>query len=715
MPQKTNKKISFSIPLIILFVIVLMFLLTIQTYFTATITKKELIKSKGDDFLALTQTLADYVELELSSNEHLLSVYAQAVALSKAISDLEANQKDGTINTRHMDINQINDELLTKIAQNNPYFENIFIADTEGRIYASTDKSIVGVNISNREYFQKVVKQGQSSFTTQSALISKATGELTIVQSAQILAGNDIQGMLGASLNLSKFGKEMILEKEIGETGYPYIIDGNATFLVHPDKDTVFTSAHDISQVFNKILSNDKASDVIEYTLNGDRKSGAYAKIPYLNWTVCLAINQEEALHLNITLKRILFLFNFILLVISAGLISIYIRLRLIKKINNMERLMGLASEGLLTERSDDKGSDEIASISRYFNTLLNSFGTFFRKLSGSLQDLEDVGTDLSSHMEETAAAVHQIRTNVDSSLMRIDSQEESVSSTVSTVEEMTQNIQALDRNIAQQKLQIQQSSTAVEQMISQIKAVSSSTDKGEEVMKALNTSSLKGQENIEEVSELVKEIADQSQKLEQANTLIAGIASQTNLLAMNAAIEAAHAGNAGRGFAVVADEIRKLAEQSTLQSGQVKTTINEINNSIQNVVNRSDSSRTSFEEILDRTQKMMEISTEISNSMDEQVAGSNQVIQALADMQLVGEEVSHGSKEMTDGNRVILEAVETLKQNSYEVSQSMKEIGNGINEINQSVTAVSELSIKNRTSIDVVRTESSHYQFEEK
>jgi methyl-accepting chemotaxis protein len=250
--------------------------------------------------------------------------------------------------------------------------------------------------------------------------------------------------------------------------------------------------------------------------------------------------------------------------------------------------------------------------------------------------------------------------------------------------------------------------------MIAQIKAVSSSTEEAERLMEVLKGSSSKGKENLDQVSQMVKDIAERSKELEQANALISGIAARTNLLAMNAAIEAAHAGAAGRGFAVVADEIRKLAEQSTSQSTQVKNTITTINKSIQDVVLGSETSHHSFEDILTNMSGLARVTMEIKSSMEEQVAGSTQVLQALEEMRNIGQEVASGSGEMNDGNRVILEAVGQLSQISSEVSLAIREIGHGMDEINQAVLAVADLTIKNKESIDLVRAEASQYRIEE-
>ncbi|MDC7219620.1 MAG: methyl-accepting chemotaxis protein [Spirochaetales bacterium] len=716
--MKKNRKNSFSTPLLILFAVILIISFVIQSFYISFRVRGELGKIQSRNFLSITQSIADLVDLELVSNEHTLGGFAQAAAaagmvdrLTQASSLTELIGSDGQIEEIKKS-QDLYDEIILQIGVQNSFLDTIFMASPEGIIYAANSENIIGANITDREYFQAVVHNNRTSYTTKNAIISKATGELTIVHAVPIMGGENVIGMLGASLNLTRFANDMILNKKIGETGYPYILDDGGILIVHPSNDIVGSQSQDVDPFFQTIVDSKETSQTMSYTFNGERKQGAFVKIPELGWSVCLAINDSEAFRLNKTLIRVLMASYTTLLFFVGFALVVYLRKNLIRKVNVMEKLMGLAAEGELRERSDVRGNDEIASMSHYFNSLLDSFVQFFQKLGQSMDELENVGTDLSSNMEETAAAVHEIRTNVENSLSQIDLQEQSVSSTVTAVEEMTQNIQSLDSNIAQQGERIHQGSTAVEQMIAQIKAVSASTDEAERIMEGLNSSSNRGRENLNSVSDMVKEIADKSHELEQANGLIAGIAAQTNLLAMNAAIEAAHAGDAGRGFAVVADEIRKLAEQSTLQSGQVKNTINDINGSIQDVVSGSETSNRSFEEILENMNRMSRITGEIKSSMEEQVAGSTQVLQALEELQLSGQEVTAGSNEMNEGNKVILESIQRLSQISSEVSQAIREIDNGMNEINQAVTAVTELALLNRNSIDSVRKEAERYTY---
>lgn len=356
-----------------------------------------------------------------------------------------------------------------------------------------------------------------------------------------------------------------------------------------------------------------------------------------------------------------------------------------------------------LTIRVPVKGNDEFSELGADVNQFINILQGLVQKLNGAQQSLEQIGNDLGINSQETASATSEIMANINSVRMQAETQSAAVSETSSVLENSREHVGELVDLVNNQVAGITQASAAIEEMISNIAAVSNSVKMMSESFKLLDLNVDDGNNKLENVGARVNQMAAQSKMLIQANNMIAQVASQTNLLAMNAAIEAAHAGEAGRGFSVVADEIRKLAETSAAQSKNIFNELKEISGSIEDVVGLSQDAQKSFEAIVNQLNVTDSIMGQIDNAMTEQSAASTQILEALADMK--GQSVSVNEK---TGN--LRKGIEEVQNNMTVVSQvsdlilgSMDEMAAGSQQINSSSQSVSDLARNTRDNIQVM------------
>lgn len=217
----------------------------------------------------------------------------------------------------------------------------------------------------------------------------------------------------------------------------------------------------------------------------------------------------------------------------------------------------------------------------------------------------------------------------------------------------------------------VQQASSAIEQMIG-ISSVNASVGKMISSFDQFEEHSNTGIANQSNVNEMILDIEQQSKILQDANLAIAGIASQTNLLAMNAAIEAAHAGEAGRGFSVVADEIRKLSATSSERSHSIGARLAKIQETIKGVVSLSNETLSEFSLVSDNIAETGQIVAQIKNAMEEHQIGSKQIIDALQSMNDSTAEVKSSSAKMSEDNRHILAKVKKLQSTALTIKDSM-------------------------------------------
>jgi methyl-accepting chemotaxis protein len=196
-----------------------------------------------------------------------------------------------------------------------------------------------------------------------------------------------------------------------------------------------------------------------------------------------------------------------------------------------------------------------------------------------------------------------------------------------------------------------------------------------------------------------------------EINSVMENIASQTNLLSMNAAIEAAHAGDAGRGFAVVADEIRKLAENSSEQSKIIGSILKKIKNSIDKVILSTANVNRKFEAIDSNIRIVSEQEENILSAMEEQGKGSRQILDVVSNVNEITRQVKSGSNEMLEGANEVIQESDNLEKTTQEITGGMNEMASGAEQINTAVHHVNEISSRNREGIDILVREVSRFK----
>ena len=524
---------------------------------------------------------------------------------------------------------------------------------------------------------------------------SKETGVTGLWINAKMLGKNKVLGIAGVGLNLDSTIE--VMKKAIPSSN-------SSVFLLDTENSIIISSKDDnqgenISKyVPDKVKTVEGFEGIKTWIAHGKRMVYSERNIRNMPYKIAFLTPIDDFIPSILVMARGAIILT-VLIIILAIVIIVIFSSRITKRITNMQSSFMQIAKGDFTIRMQEH-KDELGKIGAYLNDMVISLDSSFQAVKMEALAMENVGVELSNAMENTASATNDINNVINNAKKQTSTQAVSIQNTSATIDEIISTINKLNERIESQASSVSMSSSSIEEMVANIASITGTLEKTDKAVKDLSLATQDGKETLQQSNGVTNKIIEESGSLMEASSVIQHIASQTNLLAMNAAIEAAHAGEAGKGFAVVADEIRKLAEESSSQGKNITMTLKDLSGGITSLSESTKVVESKFNAIFELAEQVKEMSHNLNLAMHEQDNGSKEVLLAIKEINGVTQEVQENSNEMLNGGKSVVKEMERLDELTSVIGTCMDEIYSAALTINNAVKDVSSLADKNNESI---------------
>lgn len=559
---------------------------------------------------------------------------------------------------------------------------DVGLADISGTVLLHSTASFVGSNIADREYFQAALRDEVRPTTIE----SKANGLLSSALGLPVKDGDRIVGVVYGTLDLGKMADSTTDTVHIARTGKCFVYDKTGRLLMHPNKDYIGDDDSGLPWVEHMLTS---PAGRYDYEWNGSDMLGYFDRVPMVDWLIIVSVEESDT-HAPVSamFRQSLLVGGLAMLIV--GLVIVLVARGIAGTLKAMAVLVEKLARGDLSlteleERSmsrDEARGDEIGVMARGTRGMLEGL----RRLFAESEQKTAEAKAAAEQAAQAAAEANQARSEAENArrdgMLAAARQLETVVEIVSSASaELSAQIEESEHGAERQAARMAETATAMEEMNATVLEVARNAGAAAEVSDAARQRAEAGAVVVEKAVTGIRKVREQSLSLKQdmaalaenarsigsLMSVISDIADQTNLLALNAAIEAARAGEAGRGFAVVADEVRKLAEKTMSATNHVGDAIKDIQASTAKSMEQVDGAVLSIEEATELANQSGAALGEIVGMVDK-AADQVRAIAAASEQQSAASEEINAS--ITQVNNIAAETAQAMEQSTQAVAE---------------------------------------------
>lgn len=671
-----------------------------------TINAEAKLKDIGEIQMASLAHIASEINVELEKFRQVLKVSSKI----KLFHDAMAQFPQGHLSREDVGTPLMKgaEEVLKSISADNPYIDYLYIgAESSTALFLDEWLELTeGFDARKRPWYLGAMRTNDVFIDNPEATAEIGQeGKLTNSMGYKIKKGSQILGVIGMDYSLQPVF-DVIKEAQEHHPGMLFtLFEGDSTLILY-NRDTSYTQNVTLDKLLVKLeYSETQKKEFTEMFQNVVKNKEAdvfnahrvvrLSPVHGTPFVLTASFSKNDMRSRELRDMFFLYVVGSLVFILTLILSNIFSNKTIFNKIQNLSNRFYEIShgDGDLTVQLDFKRKDELGELAGYFNTFVKKIRDIMiavKKESGSIEKNQ---VKLLGYTQETATSSVEINSNVDSINRQISDLNINLQSVSSAMDEIDATVDSLNQGTETQTRAVDEATSSVEEMVAQLDSVARIVNEKKQAAEKLNVIIQESGQQISDGTLANEAVVALAGKVSEMSTVISNIASQTNLLSMNAAIEAAHAGEAGKGFAVVSDEIRKLAEVAQSNSQEIQQIITDILEKVDFAFTISKNSEDAFKTLKEDIQSTIQALEEINVSTQELAQGGALIIKANQELAQVSSHVKESTEEISKTINMISESTRNAADISNQVAVGMGEISHGTGDISTNVNFVNELA----------------------